>query len=949
MQKKIRSKLVSLLFVVVCTTVCASCLYLFWRDLNAFTVRSDKDEIATITFKHNIAQRKFNDRLVWERLQQESPLYDADTIRTADNSQARIKFSGGLEIEVADNSMLQIFRGEDGTFNISINGGNVTVDTTNVETSEAEDFSGRQKDAPAVKVTMENGSQFNLNKGSRVQALASDEGENVFVMQEGNATVKDENGNVSEVNSGESVKVEKTGTMSRGKITVTSVSRDLKVLNVDDSAKDIVLEWNASEELKDSEVVVEVSKDKNFSSIEKTYSRKGSSSVTIEQPQGEVYWRVYTPEDKSTSVDGKINSSMVSKPALISPVDKAGIKFRKDKPKVSFAWDGNNFADFYKIQVFLTENYDKPVYEKEVKGNKLNVVFNKAGSYCWKITPHYAVNDIGFAGESEMRWFDIIQLKTDDKPGLSLPADGSKYTLSTKDVPFTFTWKSYAEDASFDIVVSDSPDFEKTVYTANTSNQRVVKDFNINTLPEGTYYWKVIRSSPEDENGVSESDVRKIEIARYVPGEIKLVFPNPGYMAEKEKFAGEEFSWKMAEEFKSEEYKTVLQISRTKDFSKIIAEINETESHVKSPDLNAGTYYWRVKAVNDSTGETAATSKFRSFEILSPLASPVIDASVSAKEQILLPNSTVNISWSSASGCDYYSYKLIDSEGKIVSSGTSATTNHFFEIPEISDGEKKIFRVSVQSVCEESGNAPFRISEPGTAEFTVRRAVPVRLVTPKNNARMDGLTALRSPVVLEFAKGDDYTSSTLVLKKILSNGTEKTVSTINNPKFKTTFKRLSSGNYEWTVIASDKNGNDLSSPEKGTFTVSPVPELEKPVLVNPQNKYVITSAYLKENRSITFDWNDVPDATDYKFVLYIKNEDGTLKKLHEEVVKKSELKYTDLKKLDIKDFIWRVTAYTHAKDGFEERKSSTSSSSFKISFQLPQKIKTIDPGTQYAE
>ena len=66
-------------------------------------------------------------------------------------------------------------------------------------------------------------------------------------------------------------------------------------------------------------------------------------------------------------------------------------------------------------------------------------------------------------------------------------------------------------------------------------------------------------------------------------------------------------------------------------------------------------------------------------------------------------------------------------------------------------------------------------------------------------------------------------------------------------------------------------------------------------------------------------------------------------------IKQNEIRVKDLSVLDVGTFEWRVTAYSHAKDGFEEQKSKAVSSRFKIEFTLPSKVKTTDPGVMYGD
>ena len=94
-KSKIKAQIRDIFIALFLLGVCALSLRYFWQDLNHSFTRTDKTAIATISFKYKVAQRKFSDRVVWERLQQNSPLYSEDTIRTSDMASATITFKGG--------------------------------------------------------------------------------------------------------------------------------------------------------------------------------------------------------------------------------------------------------------------------------------------------------------------------------------------------------------------------------------------------------------------------------------------------------------------------------------------------------------------------------------------------------------------------------------------------------------------------------------------------------------------------------------------------------------------------------------------------------------------------------------------------------------------------------------------------------------------------------------
>ena len=86
-------------------------LFLFYQDLNSFTIKQSEEPVAKIYFKKNIAQRKFIDNEIWEVLTNSSDIYDGDRIRTSKDSEAYTEFNDtGIQIQLREKSMVQIFK-----------------------------------------------------------------------------------------------------------------------------------------------------------------------------------------------------------------------------------------------------------------------------------------------------------------------------------------------------------------------------------------------------------------------------------------------------------------------------------------------------------------------------------------------------------------------------------------------------------------------------------------------------------------------------------------------------------------------------------------------------------------------------------------------------------------------------------------------------------------------
>jgi hypothetical protein len=103
--------------------------WFFWQDLNRVLNRN-QDPVGTITFKQGGAQRRLGDRVLWDRLRRESPVYDGDFIRTSDLSDATVTFlTKKQKFSLSENSLIQI-RTVDGREVIDLASGDISVENS---------------------------------------------------------------------------------------------------------------------------------------------------------------------------------------------------------------------------------------------------------------------------------------------------------------------------------------------------------------------------------------------------------------------------------------------------------------------------------------------------------------------------------------------------------------------------------------------------------------------------------------------------------------------------------------------------------------------------------------------------------------------------------------------------------------------------------------------------
>jgi hypothetical protein len=115
--------------VVLVLCLCGAFLsfLLFWNDLNQ-TLERQLPAVGIITFKRGSAERRFHDRVLWNRLRQESPVHEGDFIHTAAFSDATVTFRQGRQISLAENSLVRI-RTRGGRPVIDLAAGDISVES----------------------------------------------------------------------------------------------------------------------------------------------------------------------------------------------------------------------------------------------------------------------------------------------------------------------------------------------------------------------------------------------------------------------------------------------------------------------------------------------------------------------------------------------------------------------------------------------------------------------------------------------------------------------------------------------------------------------------------------------------------------------------------------------------------------------------------------------------
>ena len=338
------------IFLLVCIIGAAWSIKKFYESLNSSLTKLNEKPIATITFKHRTAQRKFEERMIWDRLRQHSPIYDGDTIRTALASEATIYFEDGNVMDLGENTMAQVFY-HDGQVQMSVSGGSFSVNS-----------SGSKNGA----VVSAGNSSVIVSAGSTIGASVSDESGTSFKVVDGNVVFTDENGLARAMEKGQAIALDASGDEQIIPIiTVFSPAPNAKVLDFGGSGAPVDFKWTAQNLSDDDSLVLQTSREKDFSHIERTIDLSGMTEVSVNFEEGSSYWRIYA---KNAGVDysaaSKVKVFAAPPPQLIAPESRSVYTYKSKLPDVRFSWNANELVTAFDLLVADNPQMENPIVEQ---------------------------------------------------------------------------------------------------------------------------------------------------------------------------------------------------------------------------------------------------------------------------------------------------------------------------------------------------------------------------------------------------------------------------------------------------------------------------------------------------------------------------------------------------------------------------------------------------------
>lgn len=881
MKKKTKSKLSNDLAapfwiaIIICVIAVAASSVFFVNNFTKTLSNLNEEPIATISFKYKTAQRRLLNRSIWDRLKQNSYLYNGDTIHTAEQSEATVKFNDGTQMVLMESTMAQIFLDEEKGAGADLMEGQASVDAS----EESAGF-----------VLTYGSSYMNVNSGSSVTAKGNKDDDSFQVQVfKGDARVFNLSGDNKSLREGDTIEVSENQ-LTLPLLAVTSPKPNEKVVYHTQGNYDARFEWQTSNIPYGKKLLLEIAKDKKFSIMISSEDVSSVSRQDISLGEGSYYWRLRVADMESPDVIRDDDYSVASKiqiiqglsPNLITPVEDYSYSYRSRNPAVRFTWSEVAGAQSYRLLVSKSQDMSSPVITQRVSSPSSVISTLNEGFYYWQVTPFFAVNGEGFAAPSQVNSFRVEKKSSLTSPVLFLPAQDSVVNIESHAKNTSFSWKMDEEASNYKLLIADNPSLTNPVFTAETANNYVsVKASSV--LKEGNWYWGVSFVDFEG-NQSPRSDVHTFYAMIGNP-EQRTIEPAQDYMVSENLVMDLRFTWRKN---LPAGFESTLEIARDSQFNDKVFVTAADEYNYSGVNLSSGDYYWRLHSVSKTDGMVLDTPA-KHFTVVGNLArSNLIDLEDKA---IVRDNKPFTFNWTPVDDADFYRVEIYR-----ISTGELLYTDNVYDTKLNLDmywGEgfvdKENYRIEIQA----RGNAIPGIVSRRTGYinervFTLVKLKPVDIILPEKNAVIDGATAARNKITIQWNAVDEVRKAQIVLYRVEKNnqrtevlripedpevpGTGRLVADrtvkINNPDL------TDGGEFEIIVFAETLDGVDISNsdPSKvGRFILTPVEPL--PAAQNLQASPEILDAEYLQNlsnpRSIHLSWDKVQYATEY--VVQIQN------------------------------------------------------------------------------
>jgi uncharacterized protein YegP (UPF0339 family) len=278
---------------------------------------------------------------------------------------------------------------------------------------------------------------------------------------------------------------------------------------------------------------------------------------------------------------------------IISPTKDALV----ESNVVNFKWNSLKGADKYRIQIY---EYDQVLILDSLT-TKTNLTLPlEAGSYIWRVRAENYAYESTYSFPSNFST-NIPDDLTNQQVILLTP-DSDKYLNFTN---ITLSWQQLDKATSYSVKVLNTATGQEVYPLTDVTDTSVT--LNIPELADGNYEWRIKAKNADSET--KQYGSKKFNIDTSAPNQPKNTLPADN--STQTVNTAINFTWSIATDtgiIKSP-ISYVIEFASDVDFNTITQTLNSNTTALQYTFSNAGTYYWRVRAIDlagnigtDSTG-----------------------------------------------------------------------------------------------------------------------------------------------------------------------------------------------------------------------------------------------------------------------------------------------------------------------------------------------------------
>ena len=628
MGKKMRKKRTSFRFadflvVVLCLSIVVFALNLFRLDLFQTLSLQNEKPVGTITIKNNIVQRRLIDRVLWDRLAVESPVYLGDLIRVAELSSATLNLER-QQIDLNENTLIRIQLSPEGeSLQIELSEGNLGIITSSEGKNLQLSLMGR-----IVEPT----------SGTTLTATAGKEGIAVQVNEGAAAFIED--GKSRKISSGAMIALDEKGAeLKDPAVVVTQPRPNARYVKGTEQPVPVVFAWSRINLRPQDTMLLEIAADKSFSrNVVAVGDLNASAEIALEA--GLWNWRL--SHEKRILSAGTLTVVEALGLELLSPARGSLFRYKEEQPSLAFQWTEIKDASHYIIEISSSPDFAGLQINKEIAAPFFVDSGLGQGTWHWRVQPMFSSAFEGNAVFSQASFFLIGQSADGDtstamiepetsavppEPILLSPAHGARLPgLTALREKTIFTWDVDGEVKSSRFVLSQSSNPLTGTPAVEIIDPR--QTISLDRLEEGVWYWTIETQSV---NGlVNAAQPRELRI-QPIP---LLVAPGNRRPPERHLFNIEQlrtqrnivFSWSPVQGANAYIFTLFEQTAagRRQINRATVTSTSWTLENISV--LDRGTFIWQVEAINrnnSNTIEQRGSLGINSFTIDIPAPRPV--------------------------------------------------------------------------------------------------------------------------------------------------------------------------------------------------------------------------------------------------------------------------------------------------------------------------------------